>query len=261
MKCQLLFLLGLCVHLASQNVAWAEEEKAADQKEVAVILQRWEAASRHVDTLDVRFKRIERNSTFGVEQRGSGRFVWMRPNRGIYIVKPATLRDRAVSNQRPPDGERFVVESGDSEAFYWDGESIYRINDDAKMYQRVKIPVPEKDAESSIFSFLMAPQRTIPMVADIQAKQLMQDYAWSLVKKNDEEIRLLAKPRTKALQRNFSRIEVILAAKSFRTIATKQTDPAGSTTVAHAFEESEAKPGTVPWKPDLAKYKQELPPN
>lgn len=256
MKSAWLILLGLCAHLMSQNVAEAEDDNAALQQQVAAILERWEAASSRIDSLDVRFKRIERDHTFNIEKLNSGRFVWHRPNRGSYSMKPVDVP--LGRNKKTRDGTIFSVESGNTESWYWDGVAIFQINDAKKTYRRFVVPEPGNYLLSSFSRSLSPPQNRLILVVDIQAKRLKDTFTWGVKRQTDEEIRLIAQPRTEEYFKWIEEVEVILDAKSLRTKATKTVSNDGTTSFIHIFEQYESKPDAESWKPDLSDYKKIL---
>ncbi len=272
MKSAMWCVLCAAVYLNSAMFVVAEEKAVAQNDEVVEILKQWEAASKEIKFLDVSLKVYNYNQVFRTESRGVGRFVWEGPNRGLLSIQPAKIAADDVSQKKDRNGTRYQLSPGDASAWYWDGLSVTHINENAKTYESIALPETELEMGSKypdskswwpelqllILRLFRGPQGVCPMVVDIQAERLLKGYHWSIQKPGNHKsgtIVLLASPKNEQLRQEYREIRISLDAKTFRTIATKRTDPNGHIETVCIF----GKPRTEPhksWIPKLKEYKQ-----
>ena len=267
MKIAMCCLLCGVVYLNSSLVTGADKPSDAGRTKLVEILEKWEAASEQIDFLDVTVRTYEYDNVFYTEKRGVGRHVWARTNRGLFSLKPAKIDADDVSSKKDPDGKLFKLLSAYPSKWYWNPESLTQISEQDKSYQSIVFPKevdPSSNQKITPQSWLeiisgnprFIPQIICPMVVGIQAERMLKDYHWSRLKGNKENtVSLSAVPKKKRERQEYHRIDVMLDAKTFRTLATKIIDPTGHTVRVIVFDEPKTEPSGS-WEPDLTGYKK-----
>ncbi len=239
-----------------------EGDAGQNDPAVAEVLSRWEQSVSELKSVELKFKRFDRDPVFELETRGVGRFVFVAPDRGVYELKAASVIERA-DGPTSVSGGKFSVNAAKPQLYWWTGKTVTIVDDREKTFDELSIPKCARGCQMQtvgsfdvIWQVLAGPQKALPGVVEIRSEKLVNRFQWSIVEKNDSRIMLEGRPKVTNDRRHMSRLDVILDPKSFRTVATRVVDPAGSRTTDHVFEyvrvnvpelENEAA-----WKPDLS---------
>ena len=242
------------------------EEPAATSPELLELLQKWEAASPQGKVVEIQFERYSYDDTFFTERRGLGRFVVQEPNQGLLELKPMPNQSGIKSKRMGTNGRPYDLQPISPMLWYWDGKSITYIDTQEKTYNRIPIPetIPTTPAEllTSFASWtfpwqtLSKPQFLFPLVADVKAEQLLNDYNWFRGKENPKRLHLVARPKTEQLRQEYKKIDVLLDQESLQTYATRIEHRGGraqTISVIKAVKTDSAQIGD--WRPKLNGYK------
>jgi hypothetical protein len=239
-----------------------EADAGQNDPAVAEVLSRWEQSVSDLKSVELKFKRFDRDPVFELETRGVGRFVFVAPDRGLYELKPASVVERADGPSSAAGG-KFSVNAAKPQLFWWTGKTVTIVDDRQRTFDELTIPKCAKGCQMQtvgsfdvIWQVLAGPQKALPGVVEIRSEKLVNRFQWSVIEKNDSRIMLEGRPKVMNDRRHMSRLDVILDPKSYRTVATRVVDPAGSRTTDHVFEYVRV---NVPeleddasWKPDLS---------
>jgi hypothetical protein len=245
---------------ASANVSQAAFEAAASPA-VREVLSRWEQATMELKSVEINFKRFDRDTVFEVETRGIGKFIYVSPNQGLYSLKAAPVVEKA-EGPSTASGGRMVVAAAKPQLYWWSGENVTIIDEREKTYDT--LPIPKRMSENIqtvgswdvIWQVLAGPQKALPAVVDLRAEKLLTRFEWTIEEHSDSQIHLEGVPRTSQDRRHIRRLSVMLDPKTHRTTATRLVDPSGSRETIHRFEYVKVNDASLAnqdlWKPDLA---------
>jgi len=239
-----------------------EADAGPNDPAVTEVLSRWAQSVSELKSVEIKFKRFDRDPVFELETRGVGRFIFVSPDRGVYELKPASVVERADGPSSAAGG-KFSVDAARSQQHWWTGKTVTIVDDREKTFDELTIPKCARGCQMQtvgsfdvIWQVLAGPQKALPGVVEIRSEKLVNRFQWSVIEKNDSRIMLEGRPKVMNDRRHMSRLDIILDPKSYRTAATRVVDPAGSRTTDHVFEyvrvnvpelEDEAS-----WKPDLS---------
>ena len=228
---------------------------------VVEILSRWEQASMELKSVEISFKRFDRDSVFEVETRGVGKFIYVAPNKGLYSLKAAPVIEKAEGPSTATGG-KMVVAAAKPQLYWWSGENVTIVDEREKTYDT--LPIPKRVSENIqtvgswdvIWQVLAGPQKALPAVVDLRAEKLLNRFEWTVEENSDTQIHLEGVPRTSQDRRHIKRLSVMLDPKTYRTTATRLVDPSGSRETIHRFEYVKVNDASLSnadsWKPDLA---------
>ncbi len=255
------------VHTASL-IQWASGLSVADRDadsapELTQVLDRWAAATRGIDRAELRFVRFHYDGVYFIEQRCRGRFRFQAPGAGCYELLPADEESEPTSKRKGPHGESYTVTTAPPVTYYWNDGELMLIHPKDRVLEVFDIP-EELDSEirtvgswDRIWVGLADPQRLLPGVVDVHSRDFLDDFAWSLLNRTDERITLKGVPRTGDGSFEFSELQVILDACTYRTEATRVISPSGSTETVHVFNRADYN-GDIgspeEWLPDLSEF-------
>jgi hypothetical protein len=231
------------------------------------ILTQWEQAWNQVRTSDARFRRIVYDDVFAVEKRSTGRFYLQAPNQGRLDLHPVPIPPGQVGRKLDKDGIPYQLESEKSASFIWQGGRLIWIDEDEKTYEEFLLPRDRDDESVRLFGIehplqkmAAGPQVAFPLLVDVQARAVLQEFEITLVEQSDTQIRLSAQPRsTSQVARWYSTVDVILNPKTYLPVAVKYVDFSGSLTIMYVFNSVDVdlppfRNGQNPLQPNLDGY-------
>jgi hypothetical protein len=245
---------------ASATILNAEFDAAAVSPVVLEILSRWEQASQELKSVEINFKRFDRDLVFEVETRGVGKFIYVAPNVGMYLLKGAPVVERA-EGPAAASGQRMMVAASKPQLYWWSGENVVIVDDREKTYDT--LPIPKRMSENIqtvgswdvIWQVLAGPQKALPAVVDLKAEKMLNRFDWSLVENSDTQIHIEGAPKTPQDRRHIKQLNVMLDPKTYRTTATRLVDPSGSRETIHRFDYVKVNDDSLndqaTWKPNL----------
>jgi hypothetical protein len=227
---------------------------------VLEILSRWEKASMDLKSVEISFKRFDRDTVFEVETRGVGKFIYVAPNKGLYSLKGAPVVERA-EGPSTTGGGRMAVAAAKPQLYWWSGENVTIVDEREKTYDT--LPIPKRMSENIqtvgswdvIWQVLAGPQKALPAVVDLRAEKLLNRFDWTVEENSEQQIHLEGVPRTSQDRRHIKWLSVMLDPKTFRTTATRLVDPSGSRETIHRFEYVKVNDASLvdqsTWQPSL----------
>ncbi|QDT53141.1 hypothetical protein Pan44_11560 [Caulifigura coniformis] len=248
------------VEQASASMLNAELDAAATPA-VLEVLSRWEQATMALKSVEINFKRFDRDSVFEVETRGVGKFIYVAPNKGLYTLKGAPVVERAEGPSTATGG-KMAVAAAKPQLYWWSGENVTIVDEREKTYDT--LPIPKRMSENIqtvgswdvIWQVLAGPQKALPAVVDLRAEKMLNRFEWSVEENSDTQIHLEGVPRTSQDRRHIKQLSVMLDPKTYRTTATRLVDPSGSRETIHRFEYVKVNDASLDdqtaWKPELA---------
>lgn len=249
--------------IQTASAFWLETDSpGASDPAVLEILTRWEQAVAELRSVELKFKRFDRDPVFELETRGLGRFIFLSPDKGLYELKPASVVERA-DGPTAVGGGRYTVNAAKPQSYWWTGKTVTIVDEREKTFDEMTIPKCAKGCQMQtvgswdvIWQILAGPQKAIPGVVDVRTEKMINRFRWSVLESSDTRILLEGRPRLVSDRRHMSRLDIILDPKTYRTIATRVIDPAGSRTTDHAFEYVKVNTPDLEdessWKPDLS---------
>ncbi len=246
------------VEQASASLSSAEFHAASPM--VLEILSRWEQASMEMKSVEINFKRFDRDTVFEVETRGVGKFIYVAPNKGLYSLKAAPVIEKA-EGPSTASGGKMIVAAAKPQLYWWSGETVTIVDEREKTYDT--LPIPKRMSENIqtvgswdvIWQVLAGPQKALPAVVDLRAEKLLNRFEWTVEENSETQIHLEGVPRTAQDRRHIKRLSVMLDPKTHRTTATRLVDPSGCRETIHRFEYVKVNDAGLAddatWRPDL----------
>lgn len=247
------------VSQASASISSAEFNAGASPA-VIETLSRWEQATMELKSVEINFKRFDRDTVFEVETRGVGKFIYVAPNQGLYSLKGAPVVERA-EGPSTASGGKMAVAAAKPQLYWWSGENVTIVDEREKTYDT--LPIPKRMSENIqtvgswdvIWQVLAGPQKALPAVVDLRAEKMLNRFEWSVEEDSETQIHLEGIPRTAQDRRHIKQLSVMLDPKTYRTSATRLVDPSGSRETIHRFEYVKVNDPSLAdqaaWKPDL----------
>lgn len=227
--------------------------------ELEQILLDWEKKSATYTRLEGTFQRTTYDSVFQVEFVAQGKYCYQYPDKGSFHQRGVEVPENTPSKKKG-----FVLKTGQDERWISDGESIMKIDDKEKQFQ--KQAIPEEDRGQNIRN---AP---LPFLFGMKASEAKQRYQFELneEKTNDQQIWLKVIPMTQQDRSNYRFAEVILDRKTFLPMGVKLWDPTGNKQDVYYFPQANILvnrkswtnwlTGDDPLKPKLTGYKAAVAP-
>ena len=247
------------VQLASATTSSSELNAGVDPA-VLEILSRWEQAAMQLKSVEINFKRFDRDNVFEIETRGVGKFIYVAPNRGMYQLKGAPVVERA-EGPSAASGGKFAVAAAKPQLYWWSGENVTIVDQRDRTYDTLPIPKRLSDTIQTVGSWdviwqvLAGPQKALPAVVDLKAEKMLNRFEWSVRENSEIQIHLSGIPRTTQDRRHIKMLSVMLDPKTYRTTATLLLDPSGQRETIHSFEYVKTNDSALTnidsWKPDL----------
>ena len=197
-------------------------------QELLDILNDWEMASAKFKTLQGEHNLIVYINEFAIEQRGSGRFWYQTPDKGRYEVEPAVVKQGEKNpKKKTAEGVEFTIQPHEAQKWICNGLEVFQINDEKKEFERIVIP-PE-DRGTNIIN------GPLPFVFGMKADHARRRYFLKLIKHENGEIWLQARPRMQRDAALWQAALVVLNDEKFLPKAVKLTDPTGKKETVHLF--------------------------
>jgi hypothetical protein len=239
----------------SSSTEWQAADPSLQQA-----LSRWEKAVSEIKSVEIQFKRFDRDYVFDLETRGVGKFVFVAPNRGLYSLKAAPVVEKA-EGPASAGGGKLAVAAAKPQLYWWSGENVTIVDEREKSYDTLPIPrslnstIQTVGSWDVIWQVLAGPQKALPGVVDIRAEKLLTRFEWSLQENSETQVWLEGTPRTAQDRRHIKRLSVTLDPKTYRTTATRLVDPSGARETAHYFQYVRLNDSALEnedlWKPNL----------
>ena len=223
---------------------------------------------RQIKSARLRFHRFTYDSTYFIETRSRGRFRFQSPDRGCYELFRLDENATLTSHRKGPRGEAYTVSTEPPATYFWADKKLILIHPDAQSYQEFEIP-EELDSEirtvgswDRVWTSLADPQRLLPGVVDVHSGDFLDDFSWSLLNRTDERITLKGIPRSDAELYELAELQVILDARTFRTVATRTVARSGGREMVHVFDDADYNTeigAPAEWLPDLSELTHDHP--
>lgn len=244
------------------------QQAAADQgpqvilqtpKEMEPILKLWEQKTAGIKSIKGDFKRITYDQVFNVEKWATGEYWFEAPDKARMDFNPD---ERIVKWIEANPGktatvvrneQTFQVKPENKESWICTGEDILSINHEDKQISRMEIPANYRGQRIT--------DGPMPFLFGMKAESVKQRYAMTFGAMHDpqKQVHIVAFPLVEALQREFSRAEILLNPTTFMPTAVKLWDPVGTKQTTYTFDPPQ--PFSVinklspPWQPKLFNYK------
>jgi TIGR03009 family protein len=208
------------------------------------VLQDWELATKDIKALYAEHQRFVYDQTFSIEKRGEGRVWYESPDHGRYEVDPSNVKGQKTK-KLDANGTPFTLQAHEPEKWICTGAEVIKVNDAKKEYE--KIVIPQEDRGMNMMN------GPLPFIIGMKADQARRRYYLKLLKHENGEIWVHARPREQRDATLWSDAIVILDEKTFLPRAVQLTDPTGYQTTTHTFKKMDprtkefAKTGFPAW--------------
>lgn len=231
---------------------------------VRQVITRWVAASQSAPAVRASFQRFVYDSAIEVETHATGEFVFCAPHQGLYQSLSSPPTGASAGTRIGLNGQRYVRLTGEDVLLVWNGKDLTQVNSSAKSYEVFERPGTPREvlgagSFDAVWQTLIAPQTALPMVAGLEEKELLTNYAWELVADDKSSLILRGTPVNGPDASLYSSVQVVIDPASFRTQATRIIDVAGSKETMHQFTYrvvSKDPAALGEWLPDLTQYRQ-----
>lgn len=244
------------------------EDASVAPSRLSELLDRWAAATRQIKQAKLKFNRFTYDTTYFTETRSRGRFRFQSPDRGCYELFSVDENSDLISRRKGPHGEGYTVSTEPPVTYFWADNELILIHPDSQSYQVFDIP-EEFDSEirtvgswDRAWTSLADPQRLLPGVVDVHSRDFLDDFSWSLLNQTDERITLKGTLRTDEGRYELAELQVILDARTFRTVATRTVAPNGARETVHVFDDADYNSeigAPAEWLPDLSGFTHDNP--
>ncbi len=235
------------------NKPLLEVKKLSPQLET--ILNNWEKATSHIDTLQGKHHRFVYDKVFEVEKRAEGDFFYQAPDNGRIDIQAGKIRPSDKSRRIGAGGKPFKLQSDRPERWICDGKQILQINEAEKTVETFPIP-PQVQGRNIM-------EGPLPFLFGMPAAEAKRRYFLKVLKITETQIWLGVKPRRKQDAANWKEAKVILQKRNYLPWAVQLIDPAGNLETVYRFSDLEvnARKLPLPWRgnpfqPRLIGYKR-----
>ncbi len=224
-----LLLYAVALPCLAPRCAAAETKPSLD-----TVLAKWEAATAKVKTLDAHVYRWRYDSVFSSQNRD------LRPDEGRFYYEGPKAAYLKIESNKPEERSRL------EETFIWRDHETLRLNAHSHTWDRLDWPalvlrdthypddildadIPDGFWSALAMSFyysLHEPKNVIPLTIDVHASELRKRLDLSLRDQGDRFL-ITAVPKKSPKGRWYSKIEVIVDAKTYLTTAIRLTTPNG----------------------------------
>ena len=223
------------------------------------ILKLWEQKTAGITSIKGDFERITYDYVFNVEKRATGEYWFETPDKARMDFHPDKRIIEWIEKNpgKTPiidrNGEKFQVAPDEPSSWYCTGEHILSVKHNEKQIERMEIPQNYRGQRIT--------DGPMPFLFGMKADAVKQRYAMTFGTMHDpqKQIHIVAKPLVIALQREFSRAEILLNPVTFMPTHVKLWDPVGTKQTTYIFESP--KPFNIfqqkiapPWQPRLIGY-------
>lgn len=256
---------GAGVQLASFVSVEDEEAEALSTPKIDEILAAWKAATQKIERADIEFARYEYDQVSFVENRNEGRLHFEAPDRGVYELRTVKLSAGHESTRTGPKGERYSLSTDSPKTVIWKEQSIVFANPESRIYQELYAADRSSVQRSDLWTAGVigramypntAPHRTLPATVDLDTDEFLEQFEWSVLKYDSQQITLSGRPLSDPEQAEFSRIDVILDRGTHLARATRMISPQDNRETVFVFKrfainEDASQDG---WEPDFSGY-------
>lgn len=188
--------------------------------EVAAIMDKCDAASREVQTLEAKINRTAYNLDFEVEKRSEGEVRYQSPDKISLDLRPTEI-PRGMKGLRPGKaGRPFRLESDHAESWLWLPDQIAMANPDKKTFERTQ----KTDLPLLLFRLIARP----PFLVGINSQQVRREWDLTIERRRDQAVILRAIPRTAAGKAQCKQCLVMINRNTWQVDAVKIFDPSDS---------------------------------
>lgn len=246
---------------ASSKLARPEGEPFRVEKlspKLEAILKKWEESSAKIQRLTGYHQRYEYDSTFSVEKRSRGTFLYEAPDKGNFVIEAMPIEKGAKTKMMDAEGKPYSIKSGTPERWVCDGKQILKIDDQAKTFERIPIP-PESQGTNII-------EGPLPFLFGMKAEQAKKRYRLQLdgERTTDSKVFLFAWPNRPEDLQNYQKATVIIQTQDFLPSAVELIHPSGNSRTVHIFSGLAVNKSRIienliggdPLKPNLKAYKE-----
>lgn len=208
------------------------------------VLQDWELATKDIKALYAEHQRFVYDQTFAVEKRGEGKVWYESPDHGRYEVDPSNVKG-LKAKKLDANGAPFKLQPHEPEKWICTGAEVVKVDDSKKEYEKITIPPEDRG-----MNMMNGP---LPFIIGMKAEQARKRYFLQLIKHDNGEIWVHARPRFQRDATLWSDAIVILDEKTFLPRAVQLTDPTGNQVTTHTFKKMDprtkefAKTGFPAW--------------
>jgi hypothetical protein len=238
----LLFVVGwpltLTFGLIAPEVAKADCRDTPVLLSADAVLEEWERHAPSIERAFVRMTRYQYDEVFTIEERSRVALHFEPGSRYLYRLTPVGLTEDTVSTKRDFTGKPYEIRSCDPTTWYADTRSVMQIDHSTKTYATFEYPpgAPPGDLRHyldpqppGLFNWTLPLTSYFTLHAALatgaQIDVMRTQMTWSMGPQSDSNrIHLIAKPRGRA-SRNFERLEVLLDANTWQSIAFRIIDP------------------------------------
>ncbi|MEX0585744.1 MAG: hypothetical protein WD176_03820, partial [Pirellulales bacterium] len=111
-------------------------------KELEDVLIAWEHKSGEITRLRGAIEKITYDMVYFVEKRAEGNLWYQSPDQGRIDFRPSSKSD--PSDKKGPKGETYTVQLEGRQRWICNGNMIYIIYDDEKLFDQVQIPAHQQ---------------------------------------------------------------------------------------------------------------------
>ena len=256
---------GAGVQQASFVAVEDEEAESSSTPSIDEVLSAWKSATQKIERADIEFARYEYDRASFVENRNEGRLHFDATGGSVYELRTAEFNSGPRSTRTGPNGERYSLTAFTPRIVVWKEHSIVLANPHSKTYDEWRTPnrneirrVDFVDAGvlgQGMYAFT-APHRALPATVDLDTDEFLEQFAWSVLKHDSQQITLSGRPLSEQEQAEYSRIDVILDRDTHLARATRLIAPQGNIETVcvikrFAINEDASQDG---WEPDLSGY-------
>ncbi|MBM80168.1 MAG: hypothetical protein CMJ78_06190 [Planctomycetaceae bacterium] len=196
------------------------------------VLQKWEASSKKINSLEGEHERIVYDDVFFTAKRSQGRFYYVAPDKGRIDllgnrdVKAGTFT--TIVDPKTKKEKRYKVQSDRPERWICNGKSIYQINETEKTIDQFEIP-PEARGKNII-------NGPLPFLFGMPVKDTLDRFSMKLMGVDQGgRFWIEAFPKWRQDAASYKSAQIILSNKTYLPSAVRLFDPAGTKTTTFIF--------------------------
>lgn len=185
--------------------------------EVAAILDKCDAASREIQTLEAKINRTVYNHFFENEKRAEGELRYQSPDKMSLDLRPTEILrgNKGLRVGRP--GKPFRRESDHASSWLWLPDQVAIANRDERTFERTQ----KTDLPLLLFRRIARP----PFLVGIDSQQVRREWNLTIVRHRDQTVMLRALPRTATGKAQCNQCLVMVNTNTWHIDAVKIFDP------------------------------------
>ncbi len=211
--------------------AQAIDDEAADREhdptdlspvteEVAAIMDKCDAASREIQTLEAKINRTVYNLVFEVEKRAEGEVRYQSPDKISLDLRPTEIPPAKMGLRVGRPGQPFRLEADQAVSWLWLPDQIAMANPDKKTFERTQ----KTDLPLLLFRLIARP----PLLVGVNSQQARREWNLTFERQRDQAVILRALPRTAAGKAQCKQCLVMINTNTWQVDAVKLFDTSGS---------------------------------